>query len=45
MQELKKMLPGANVLSISIQNEMPEEEWDGTPKIADFMVIGSDPEK
>ena len=45
VQELKKMLPDANVLSISIQNEMPEEEWDGTPKIADFMVIGSDPEK
>ena len=45
VQELKKMLPGANVLSISIRKEMPEEEWDGTPKIADFMLIGPDPEK
>jgi uncharacterized iron-regulated protein len=45
VQELKKMLPDANVLSISIQKEMPEEEWDGTPKIADFMLIGPDPEK
>ena len=45
VQELKKMLPDANILSISIQKEMPQEEWDGSPKIADFMFIGEDPKR
>jgi uncharacterized iron-regulated protein len=44
VQELQKRLPQANILSISIQKEVPEEEWGGTPKIADIMIIGKDPE-
>ena len=44
VQELQKRLPQANILSISIQKEVPEEEWNGTPKIADIMIVGKDPE-
>ncbi|MBT4583588.1 MAG: ChaN family lipoprotein [Phycisphaerae bacterium] len=45
VQELKKMLPGVNILSISIQKEVPEEDWSGSPKIADFMFVGEDPKR
>lgn len=46
VQELKRRLPNANVLSISIQREIPAEEaWDGVPVIADLMVVGEDPKR
>ena len=45
VQELKKMLPNAKILTISIQKEVPEEDWDGSPKIADFMLVGEDPKR
>ena len=44
VQELKKRLPNARVLSISIQKEWPEEAWSGTPIIADVMIVGKDPD-
>ena len=39
VQELKRRLPNAKVLSISIQKEIPEEDWQGNPPIADVMVV------
>ena len=39
VQELRKRAPGAKVLVISIQREIPEEEWRNTPAIADLMVV------
>ena len=41
VQELRKRLPAANVLVISIQRKIPEEAWQGTPPIADIMVVES----
>ena len=43
VQELTALLPRAKVLSVSIQKELPEEEWNGDPKIADLVIIGKDP--
>jgi uncharacterized iron-regulated protein len=45
VQELRTMLPNAGVLSISIQKEVPEEDWNGSPKIANFLIVGEDPRK
>ncbi|MBC8522718.1 ChaN family lipoprotein [PVC group bacterium] len=48
VQVLKRRLPKANVLSISIQREIPdidEEDWKGTPPIADIMIVGEDPDR
>ena len=39
VQELRRRLPRAKVLVISIQREVPEEEWQGSPAIADFMFV------
>ena len=39
VQELRKRMPRASVLVISIQREFPEEDWQGTPPIADVMVV------
>ena len=39
VQELKRRLPNAKVLAISIQKEIPEEDWRGNPPIADVMVV------
>lgn len=41
VQELRKRLPTAKVLVISIQRKIPTEEWQGTPPIADIMVVES----
>ena len=41
VQELRKRMPRASVLVISIQREFPEEDWQGTPPIADIMVVES----
>lgn len=39
VQELRKRSPGLKVLIVSIQRTIPEEEWRGTPAIADLMVV------
>ncbi|HIN09111.1 MAG TPA: hypothetical protein EYM64_00875 [Phycisphaerales bacterium] len=39
IQELRRRMPIARVLVISIQREIPEEDWQGTPPIADVMVV------
>ena len=39
VQELRKRMPRASVLVISIQREFPEEDWQGTPPSADVMVV------
>jgi len=39
VQELRRRLPKAKVLVVSIQREIPEESWQGHPAIADFMVV------
>ena len=41
VQELRKRLPAASVLVISIQRKIPKEAWQGTPPIADIMVVES----
>ena len=41
VQELRKRLPVANVLVISIRRKIPKEEWQGTPPISDIMVVES----
>lgn len=43
VQELRKRLPNANILTISIQKVVPEEDWSGTPKISDILIVGEDP--
>jgi len=45
VQELKRRLPIAKVLTISIQRTFPiqTEDWQGTPPIADIMIVGEDP--
>jgi uncharacterized iron-regulated protein len=42
VQELRQRAPHAKILVISIQREVPEEEWRGNPAIADLMVIEDD---
>lgn len=42
VQELRQRAPHAKVLVISIQREIPEEEWRNSPAIADFMVVEND---
>jgi uncharacterized iron-regulated protein len=39
VQELRRRMPSASVLVVSIQKELPEEEWRGTPAIADIMIV------
>ena len=39
VQELRKRAPKANVLVVSIQREIPEEDWRGNPVIADLMFV------
>jgi uncharacterized iron-regulated protein len=39
VQELRKRAPHLQVMVISIQREVPEEEWQGNPAIADFMIV------
>jgi len=45
VQELRKRLPGVRVLVVSIQREIPEEDWMGDPSqgnappIADIMIV------
>ena len=39
VQELRQRNPSLNVFVISIQREIPDEEWMGKPVIADIMVV------
>lgn len=39
VQELRRRMPSASVLVISIQKEVPEEGWRGPPAIADIMIV------
>ena len=39
VQELRNRMPSAKVLVVSIQREIPEEEWQGSPIIADFLIV------
>ena len=39
VQELRKRMPGVNILVVSIQRETPEEDWRGVPPISDIMVV------
>ena len=39
VQELRRRMPGADVLVISIQRTVPEEDWQGDPPIADVMLV------
>lgn len=39
VQELRSRIPSASVLVVSIQRERPEEDWQGTPPIANVMVV------
>ena len=45
VQEIRARMPGANVVVVSIQREIPEEDWTGddtkenAPPIADFMIV------
>ena len=39
IQELRRRMPIARVLVISIQREIPEEDWQGNPPISDVMVV------
>jgi uncharacterized iron-regulated protein len=39
VQELRRRMPGAKVLVVSIQRGVPEEEWRGAPVIADIMIV------
>ena len=42
VQEIKKRLPNAKMLVVSIQRNIPEEEWRGSPPIADLMIVEQD---
>ncbi len=42
VQELRNRMPEAKILVVSIQREIPEEDWGGSPPIADFMVVEKD---
>ena len=39
VQELRKRMPGARVLVVSIQREIPDEDWAGEPTIGDLMIV------
>ena len=39
VQELRKRMPNANVLVVSVQREVPEEDWQSSPPISDVMVV------
>jgi uncharacterized iron-regulated protein len=39
VQELRRRLPSAKVLVVSIQREVPEEDWQGSPPISDVMIV------
>lgn len=39
VQELRRRLPSASVLVVSIQRMTPHEDWQGNPPIADVMVV------
>jgi uncharacterized iron-regulated protein len=39
VQELRKRMPSAKVLVVSIQREIPEEDWQSDPPISDVMVV------
>jgi uncharacterized iron-regulated protein len=39
VQELRNRMPAASVLVISIHREVPEETWQGSPPIADIMLV------
>jgi uncharacterized iron-regulated protein len=39
VQELRKRMPSAGVLVVSIQREIPDEDWAGEPTIGDLMIV------
>jgi uncharacterized iron-regulated protein len=42
VQEIKKRNPDLSIVVVSIQREIPEEDWRGTensPPIADLMIV------
>ena len=39
VQELRQRMPEVAILVISIQRRIPEDEWSGSPAIADLMVV------
>lgn len=39
VQELRNRMPDASVLVVSIQRTCPEEDWSGSPPIADLMIV------
>ena len=39
VQELRQRNPNLNVFVVSIQREIPDEEWMGSPAIADIMFV------
>ena len=39
VQELRNRMPGAKVLVVSIQRDIPEEDWQGDTDIADIMIV------
>ena len=43
VQELRRRMPKAKVLVVSIQREVPEDAWRGTPAIADIMIVEKSP--
>ncbi len=40
VQELRYRNPDARVFVLSIQREIPEDEWQAVPPIADLMIVG-----
>ncbi len=43
VQELRNRMPSAKVLVVSIQREVPDEEWRENPAIADIMIVENYP--
>ena len=39
VQELRKRMPSARVLIVSIQREIPDEDWAGESSIGDLMIV------
>jgi uncharacterized iron-regulated protein len=39
VQELRQRMPGAKILVISIRRVVPEDDWRGSPAIADLMLV------
>lgn len=39
VQELRERMPSAKVLVVSIQREIPDEDWAGKPSIGDLMIV------